>query len=89
MSSESDQESGKWSSRTSDVDSTHYESDGSESDGYQGDDTDSDQSCGGGYWDEEHSEQIMSMPAASPTMVTVIEPQCQMHATMYTQRAGN
>ena len=56
MSSESDQESGKWSSRTSDVDSTHCESDGSESEGYQGDDTDSDQSCGGDYWDEEHSD---------------------------------
>ena len=56
MSSESDQESGRWSSRTSDVDSTHCESDGSESDGYQGDDTDSDQSCGGNYWDEDHSD---------------------------------
>ena len=33
--------------------------------------------------------QIMSMLAASPTMVTVIEPQCQMLATMYMQGAGN
>ena len=43
MSSESDQESGRGSD--CDVDSGRYESDGSESTGFLGEDTDSDSSC--------------------------------------------
>ena len=56
MSSESDHESGRWSSRSSDSDRTRYDSDDSEDAGFLGEDTDSEALCGGDYLDDVHSD---------------------------------
>ena len=55
MSSESDNDSGRSVSVSSDSDSRGYQSDDSDDAGFIGEETDSDASCGGDYWDEHHS----------------------------------
>ena len=54
MSSESDHDSGKSSSVSSDSDTRNCESDDSDEAGFIGEETDSDASCSGDYWDEVH-----------------------------------